>query len=107
MLWAAIFAATFFIIYASRTIFIGNTAFGGPDSIKIYYTIFLVFHINLATIGGVLGLIQILRPSKINLIFIENWTYCFNYLVLYSYYWCGSIFTFIHLISRWRNDFIN
>lgn len=72
MLWAAIFAATFFIIYASRTIFIGNTAFGGPDSIKIYYTIFLVFHINLATIGGVLGLIQILRPSKINLIFIEK-----------------------------------
>ena len=54
MLWAAVFALTFFIIYASRTIFIGNTAFGGPDSVKIYYTIFLVFHINLATIGGVL-----------------------------------------------------
>ncbi|MCE3399588.1 DUF420 domain-containing protein, partial [Staphylococcus aureus] len=43
MLWAAVFALTFFIIYASRTIFIGNTAFGGPDSVKIYYTIFLVF----------------------------------------------------------------
>nr|WP_106913102.1 DUF420 domain-containing protein [Staphylococcus pasteuri] len=64
MLWAAVFAATFFIIYASRTIFIGNTAFGGPDSIKIYYTIFLVFHINLATIGGVLGLIQIFTAFK-------------------------------------------
>ncbi|MBW4837495.1 MAG: DUF420 domain-containing protein [Staphylococcaceae bacterium] len=60
MLWAAVFALTFFIIYASRTIFIGNTAFGGPDSVKIYYTIFLVFHINLATIGGVLGLVQII-----------------------------------------------
>ena len=64
MLWAAIFALTFFIIYASRTIFIGNTAFGGPDSVKIYYTIFLVFHINLATIGGVLGLIQIILAFK-------------------------------------------
>src|SRR5699024_1343150 len=59
MLLAAVFALTFFIIYASRTIFIGNTAFGGPESIKIYYTIFLIFHINLATIGGLLGLFQI------------------------------------------------
>ena len=32
MLWAAFFALTFFIIYAARTIFIGNTAFGGPSS---------------------------------------------------------------------------
>lgn len=59
MLWAAIFAVVFFTIYASRTIFIGNTAFGGPDSVKVYYTIFLVFHITLATVGAVLGLIQI------------------------------------------------
>ena len=35
MLWAAIFALTFFIIYASRTIFIGNTEFGGQASVKI------------------------------------------------------------------------
>lgn len=64
MLLAAIFALTFFIIYASRTIFIGNTAFGGPESIKIYYTIFLIFHINLATIGGLLGLFQIITAFK-------------------------------------------
>ena len=64
MLWAAIFALTFFIIYACRTIFIGNTAFGGPDSIKVYYTIFLVFHIVLATVGGVLGSIQIILAFK-------------------------------------------
>ncbi|HHE6985283.1 TPA: DUF420 domain-containing protein, partial [Staphylococcus aureus] len=60
MLAAAVFALTFFLIYASRTIFIGNTAFGGPASIKKYYTIFLFFHINLATIGGILGLVQII-----------------------------------------------
>ena len=52
MLWAAFFALTFFIIYAARTIFIG------------YYTIFLVFHIILATVGGVLGLIQIILAFK-------------------------------------------
>ncbi|MCG7340470.1 DUF420 domain-containing protein [Staphylococcus auricularis] len=60
MLWAAVFALLFFIIYASRTIFIGNTAFGGPDSVKPYYTTFLIFHINLATIGGIGGLVQII-----------------------------------------------
>ncbi len=43
MIVAAIFALIFFIIYATRTIFIGNTSFGGPDTIKIYYTIFLDF----------------------------------------------------------------
>lgn len=64
MLTAAVFALIFFIIYASRTIFIGNTSFGGPDSIEIYYTIFLVFHINLATIGAILGIIQIITAFK-------------------------------------------
>ncbi|MDX8359961.1 MULTISPECIES: DUF420 domain-containing protein [Bacillaceae] len=59
MIWAAIFALTFFIIYVSRTIFIGNTSFGGPEDIKIYYTLFLIFHIILATTGGVFGLITL------------------------------------------------
>lgn len=58
------FCFNFFLIYASRTIFIGNTAFGGPASIKKYYTIFLFFHINLATIGGILGLVQIITAFK-------------------------------------------
>lgn len=48
MLIAAVCAVIFFVIYASRTIFIGNTAFGGPDDIKIYYTIFLIFQIGRA-----------------------------------------------------------
>ncbi|MGP7818881.1 DUF420 domain-containing protein [Niallia sp. 01092] len=64
MMFAAIFAVIFFIIYASRTIFIGNTSFGGPDDIKIYYTIFLIFHINLATIGAVLGIIMLITGYK-------------------------------------------
>ncbi len=66
MTLAAIFAVLFFIIYASRTIFIGNTAFGGPENIKIYYTLFLIFHISLATIGAVLGIISLITGYKKN-----------------------------------------
>ncbi|MFJ7825077.1 putative membrane protein [Psychrobacillus sp. OK028] len=64
---AAISALIFFIIYASRTIFIGNTAFGGPDDIKIYYTIFLIFHITLATTGAVFGLVTLYLGYKNNI----------------------------------------
>lgn len=67
MFAAAIAALIFFIIYMSRTIFIGNTSFGGPDDIKIYYTIFLVFHIILATTGAVFGLVTIWAGYKNNL----------------------------------------
>lgn len=67
MMLAAVFAIIFFVIYASRTVFIGNTAFGGPDDIKIYYTIFLIFHITLATVGAVLGIITLLTGYKNNL----------------------------------------
>jgi putative membrane protein len=68
MLAAAVSALIFFIIYMSRTIFIGNTAFGGPDNLKIYYTIFLVFHIVLATTGAVFGLVTIYAGLKNNLV---------------------------------------
>lgn len=67
MFAAAISALIFFIIYMSRTVFIGNTAFGGPDDIKIYYTVFLVFHIFLATTGAVFGLVTIWAGYKNNL----------------------------------------
>lgn len=68
MMLAGLFAIIFFIIYASRTLFIGNTSFGGPDSIKIYYTIFLVFHITLATVGAILGIISLYTGYKENLV---------------------------------------
>jgi putative membrane protein len=64
MFLAAIFAVIFFIIYASRTLFIGNTSFGGPDDIKIYYTVFLIFHITLATTGAGLGIVSIITGYK-------------------------------------------
>ncbi|MFF3100663.1 DUF420 domain-containing protein [Viridibacillus arvi] len=68
MIAAAISAILFFIIYVSRTVFIGNTAFGGPDNLKIYYTIFLVFHICLATTGAVFGIVTLLAGFKNNLV---------------------------------------
>ena len=67
MIASGISALLFFIIYVSRTIFVGNTAFGGPEEYKIYYTIFLVFHIILATTGGVFGIVSLLTGFKSNL----------------------------------------
>ena len=67
MIAAAISAVLFFIIYISRTILVGNTSFGGPDSLKLYYTIFLVFHIILATTGAIFGVITIRAGFKNNL----------------------------------------
>ncbi|MBE3102878.1 MAG: DUF420 domain-containing protein [Bacilli bacterium] len=67
MFAAAIAALSFFIIYASRTVFVGNTAFGGPVEYKIFYTIFLIFHIILATTGAVFGIVTIWFGYKNNL----------------------------------------
>ncbi|WP_342600536.1 DUF420 domain-containing protein [Psychrobacillus sp. FSL H8-0483] len=67
MIAAAISALTFFIIYVSRTLFIGNTAFGGPDDIKVYYTLFLIFHITLATTGAVFGVVTLYLGYKDNI----------------------------------------
>lgn len=67
MMAAAVAAILFFTIYISRTVFVGNTAFGGPDHLKIYYTIFLVFHIILATTSAVFGIITLYTGWKNNL----------------------------------------
>jgi putative membrane protein len=64
MIIAAIFALIFFIIYASRTVFIGNTSFGGPSNAKIYYTVFLIFHIVLATTGAIFGVVTLFTGFK-------------------------------------------
>lgn len=66
MVSAAISALLFLIIYVSRTIFIGNTSFGGPDNIKIYYTIFLIFHIFLSMTGAAFGVVTLRIAFKGN-----------------------------------------
>jgi len=64
MLWGAGFALAFFIVYMSRTLFEGNTEFNGPDTVKTFYQIFLVFHILLATVSAVFGLTTITLAFK-------------------------------------------
>jgi putative membrane protein len=61
MLWGAGFALAFFIIYMSRTVFVGNTTFGGPEELKLAYHLFLFFHITLATSAAVFGIITLLH----------------------------------------------
>lgn len=64
MIYAAISATLFFIFYVSRTIFIGNTAFGGPETVSFYYKIFLLFHIVLSTTGAIMGILTIYYGFK-------------------------------------------
>lgn len=59
MIWAAVSATTFFIIYLSRTTFVGSIPFTGPESVRPVYQIFLIFHIILAAVGGAMGLITL------------------------------------------------
>jgi putative membrane protein len=111
MIAGAIFAVMFLIIYVSRTALLGNTSFGGPDHIKIYYTIFLVFHIMLSTTGAVLGVITIrwgligynAKHKKIGPITAVIWllsaiTGVVVYLLLYVFYPGGDTTSLIKAI---------
>jgi putative membrane protein len=111
MTLAGIFAVIFFIIYASRTLFLGNTSFGGPDDIKIYYTVFLIFHITLATVGAVLGITSLWTGYKQRLDFhrklgpVTSVVWFFTgitgvavYLLLYVFYHGGETTSLIKAI---------
>ncbi|OIJ13289.1 hypothetical protein BKP37_12380 [Anaerobacillus alkalilacustris] len=67
MFLGALFATIFFVTYVSKTIFVGSTAFGGPEEVKVYYTLFLIFHIILATSAAVLGIITLVSGYKNNM----------------------------------------
>ncbi len=64
MFYAAVAAVIFFIIYVSRTLFVGSTPWSGPDSIKPYYLVFLLFHIVLAAVAAVFGITTITLGYK-------------------------------------------
>jgi putative membrane protein len=68
MVTGAIFALLFFIIYISRTIFIGNTAFSesAPVAIRDAYYIFLLCHIVFSTTSAVFGIVTLTLAFKQN-----------------------------------------
>ena len=114
MIWGSIFALSFFLIYVSRTVFIGNTSFGGPDSLKLPYHIFLFFHITLATVGGVLGLCtlwlaykkQFLKHKRLGRVTAVTWlltapTGVLVYVLLYILYPGGPTKPVIDAIMGW------
>ena len=111
MMAAAVAAILFFTIYISRTVFVGNTAFGGPDHLKIYYTVFLVFHIILATTSAVFGIITLysgwtnnltrhrkLGPFTSIIWFFTAITGVVVYLLLYVFYKGGETTSVIKAI---------
>ncbi|WP_438448865.1 DUF420 domain-containing protein [Gorillibacterium sp. sgz5001074] len=68
MLTGAIFALIFFLLYVARTIFVGNTSFSeeAPVWVRDAYFVFLIFHIVLATVSGVFGLVTLAQAFKKN-----------------------------------------
>lgn len=111
MISAAVSALLFFLIYVSRTIFIGNTSFGGPEDLEIYYTVFLIFHIILATTGAVFGVVtltfalkrKIARHRKLGPVTSIIWffsaiTGVMVYLLLYVFYDGGETTSMIKAI---------
>lgn len=99
MLTASFFALAFFVIYMYRTLFIGNTPFGGSGSALVYYTVFLVFHILLATAGAVFVVVSLtlafrksfhrhrkVGPWTASIWFFTAATGIIVYLLLYVFY---------------------
>jgi putative membrane protein len=66
MVAASISAIIFFIIYVSRTLIYGSTVFGGPDELRPFYITFLLFHIVLAIVAAVMGIITLILAFKGN-----------------------------------------
>ncbi|GIP34825.1 membrane protein [Paenibacillus sp. J2TS4] len=116
MVSGAIFALAFFIVYMSRTIFAGNTAIAEstPDLVKTFYYIFLLFHITLATVSAVFGLVTLTLAFKKNFAKhrkIGRWTAVmwlvtaptgiFVYTLLYIIYPGGETKPVIDAIFGW------
>jgi len=116
MVAGAIFALIFFIIYLSRTIFIGNTTFSesGPEAMKVAYYIFLLCHIVLATVSAVFGIVTLTLAYKKNFSKhrkVGRWTATMwlitapsgvmVYLLLYVFYPGGTTKPMIDAIFGW------
>lgn len=116
MLTGAVFAVLFFLIYASRTVFVGNTAFSenAPAWIRDFYYVFLLFHIVLAAVSAVFGIVTLYLAFKQRFVKhkrIGRWTAVLwlctaptgvaVYVLLYLLYPGGSIKPVIDAIFGW------
>lgn len=66
MLAGAVTALLFFLLYVARTVFVGNTSFSedAPAWVRDAYFVFLIFHILLATVSAVFGLVTLFQAYK-------------------------------------------
>lgn len=77
MLTAASLGLCFFVSYVLGSLIVGDTAFGGPPDLAVAYQIFLLIHILLAIVAGVLGVVTIRAALQGRLAFhrrIAPWT---------------------------------
>lgn len=64
MLTGSLLASLFFVTYVGKTVFIGDTMFGGPKRLSPFYYVFLQSHSILATVAAVLGVITLVFAFK-------------------------------------------
>lgn len=109
MLTGSAFAVMFFLLYLARTVFIGDTTFGGPARWRPAYYAFLQSHSVLATVAAVLGIITLtlafrknfrrhrkFGPWTLVIWFITAITGTAVYLLLYVIYPSGSTTSLLH-----------
>jgi putative membrane protein len=77
MVMGAVLAVLFFISYAIKTVWIGDTTFGGPSNLKFAYQASLQIHSLFATVAAVLGILVLrfaYRKSFLKHKQIGSWT---------------------------------
>lgn len=98
MISGAIAALIFFIIYTSRTIFVGNTAWGGPDDLEIYYRVFLIFHITLATVAAVFGITTLTLGFKAKYAKHRKWGKVTSIMWFFTAITGVAVYTLLYLL---------
>jgi putative membrane protein len=98
MISGAIAALLFFIIYTSRTIFVGNTEWGGPDDLEIYYRIFLIFHITLATVAAVFGITTLTLGFKAKFAKHRKWGKVTSIMWFFTAITGVAVYTLLYLL---------
>jgi putative membrane protein len=99
MLLGASLALLFFVSYAAKTVFIGDTSFGGPSQLRLPYQTFLQIHSFLATVAGIMGIVVLrlawkqkfsqhkkIAPWTVSLWFVTTITGLAVFLLLYVLY---------------------